>query len=117
MSADDVPFKPEGHISHTEIAAKVKTVLAELLEIDPTDIEDSTRLADDLGADSLLYLELFEELKDEFALDIDLHEIGKYATKHPVSTVGELNELVRLYLEKGDALLKELEKEAADSSQ
>lgn len=93
----------------TEIAEKVKTVLAELLDIDADDIKDQTRLTDDLGADSLFYLELFEELKDAFNLGLDLHDIGRYATRHPVATVKELTELVKLYIEKGDELLKELE--------
>jgi len=105
------------HFTEAEIAEKVKAVLAELLEIDVGDIQDQTRLTDDLGADSLLYLELFEELKDAFNLGLDLHEIGRYATRHPVATVKELTGLVKLYIEKGDELLRELDEERVDSAQ
>jgi acyl carrier protein len=111
---DNLPSNPKTEVNQSEIAEKIKAILGELLEIDPATIESSTKLEDDLGADSLLYLELFEELKDELNLDLDLHDIGKYATRHPVSTVGEVTELVTRYLEKGDEMLKEMEKEAVD---
>jgi len=111
MAHDNLPSNPKTEVSQSEITEKIKTILAELLEVDPADIHSGTKLEEDLGADSLLYLELFEELKDELDLDLDLHDIGKYATKHPVSTVGELTDLVVRYLEKGDEMLKELEGE------
>jgi acyl carrier protein len=95
-------------VEGAEIASKIRTLLASLLEINESDIEAGTRL-DDLGADSLLYLELFEELKDEFKLDVDLHQLGKYSTRYPLSTVGELTELVCRYAEKGNEIFAELE--------
>jgi acyl carrier protein len=95
-------------IDGAEIAGKIRTILSSLLEIDESDIQPTTRL-EDLGADSLLYLELFEELKDEFKLDVDLHQLGKYSTRYPLSTVGELTDLVVRYAEKGDAIFTELE--------
>jgi acyl carrier protein len=95
-------------IDGAEITGKIKTILSSLLEIDEGDIQPTTRL-EDLGADSLLYLELFEELKDEFKLDVDLHQLGKYSTRYPLSTVGELTDLVCRYAEKGDAIFTEAE--------
>jgi len=95
-------------IDGAEIASKIRTILSALLEIDEKDIQPATRL-EDLGADSLLYLELFEELKDEFKLDVDLHQLGKYSTRYPLTTVGELTDLVCRYAEKGDAIFTELE--------
>ena len=95
-------------IDGAEITSKITTILAALLEIDEKDIQPTTRL-EDLGADSLLYLELFEELKDEFKLDVDLHQLGKYSTRYPLTTVGELTDLVCGYAEKGDAIFTELE--------
>lgn len=88
------------------IASKTRTILASLLEVDESDIEPTTRL-EDLGADSLLFLELFEELKDEFKLDVDLHQLGKYAARYKISTVGELTDLVCRYAEKGDLVFTE----------
>ncbi len=102
-------------LNSAEITDKIKTILADLLEINPAEINNDTRLEEDLGADSLLYLEFFEELKDEFHLDLDLHEVGKYATRHAVSTVGELSDLVTQYLQKGDELFKELDKTGTES--
>ncbi|SRR6266571_4065320 len=98
----------QASIGGAEIAGKIRTILSSLLEIDESDLQAATRL-EDLGADSLLYLELFEELKDEFKLEVDLHQLGKYSTRYPLSTVGELTDLVVRYAEKGDAIFTELE--------
>lgn len=95
-------------IDPAEIAGKIRMMLSSLLEINESDIEPGTKL-EDLGADSLLYLELFEELKDEFSLDVDLHQLGKYSTRYSLATVGELTDLVCRFAEKGDAIFAELE--------
>lgn len=108
---------PNQKIDSHEISGKIRSILADLLEVDPAEIRDDAKLEDDLGADSLLYLELFEELRDEFDLDFDLHDIERYATRHPVSTVGELIGMVTQYLEKGDEFLAELAKEAPPPSE
>ena len=90
-----------------EVAEKVKSILAELLHMDKDDISEDSSLVDDLGADSLLFLELFEELRDALDLDIDFHEIGKYLDMHPISKVGELAELLHDYIDKGEDFFRE----------
>ena len=49
-----------------EIFEKIRTIISDLLELDPAEITPDTRLGEDLNADSLLFLEFFEEMKDEF---------------------------------------------------
>ena len=93
----------------SEIFEKIQTILSDLLEIDPAQITHETRLREDLNADSLLYLEFFEEMKDEFSLDITARDVGKYAQAHPVATVGQLTVLVQRFITDGAALMQELE--------
>ena len=94
-----------GGFTGEEIAVKIKTILADLLEIDIEKIGDESNL-EDLGVDSLLYLEFFEELNDILKLELNSALVGRYLTKNPISTVGEMIELVRLYLEKGEGYFR-----------
>jgi acyl carrier protein len=96
-----------------DVTRKITAILADLLEIDAGGIKPETKLEEDLGADSLLYLELFEELKDEFDLDIEMNSIQRYAAKHRVSTVGEIANMVRRYQTEGQAMLGEVKSEPA----
>ena len=96
-------------VDRTKISETVQGILADLLEIDVSKVCPDSNLEKDLGADSLLFLELFEELRSEFKFNLDLHQIAKYARTQKVATVGELSEVIARYLENGDALLKELE--------
>ena len=91
----------------TEVAEKVKGILAELLHMEKADISDDSSLVDDLGTDSLMFLELFEELRDVLELDIDFHEIGKYLDMYPISTVGELAKLLHDYIDKCEDYFRE----------
>ncbi len=50
---------------------KVKEIICTTLEISMYKLQGSTKLVDDLGADSLDVLELLMNLEDEFNLDID----------------------------------------------
>lgn len=88
--------------------ARITAILADLLEIDSSDIKPDTKLEDDLGADSLLYLELFEELKDDFHLDVEMHQIQRYASKYRIATVADVANMIRRYQTEGDALLGEV---------
>ena len=87
-----------------EVVDVVRKVLSNLVEVDLDDIKESTRLEEDLGADSLLNFEVLEDLKDEFKLDLDFHLLSKYTTTHRIATVGDLADLVLKYMEHGEAM-------------
>ncbi len=53
-----------------EIFAKVKTIVADQLEVDPNDIKPESSFANDLGADSLDTVELVMALEEEFNIEI-----------------------------------------------
>ena len=53
-------------ISRSEILGLIKERLADILEIDPSEIAEGHSFVDDLDADSLALIELVEVLEDEF---------------------------------------------------
>ena len=57
-------------------AEKVKSLLADHLEIEESEIKESTTF-DDLGIDSLDTVEIMMEMEDEFGIEIKPAEVGK----------------------------------------
>ena len=57
----------QGPIGRDEVIALVKDRLAEILEIDPSAINEGDAFADDLDADSLALIELVEGIEEEVA--------------------------------------------------
>lgn len=49
---------------------KVRDILAEQFEIDPSEISAETNIVDDIGADSLDIVELIMELEDSYGITI-----------------------------------------------
>lgn len=54
-------------IERSEVLATVCTHLAEILEINSSDISETQLLADDLGADSIALIELVDALEQVFS--------------------------------------------------
>lgn len=55
----------QGPIERPEVLQLVKDRLADILEIDPSGIDEGDSFAEDLHADSLALIELVEALEDE----------------------------------------------------
>lgn len=58
-------------LTRDQILALVRDQLAEILEIDPSGIDESSSFADDLNADSLALIELVEALEEELRDSIE----------------------------------------------
>ena len=54
-------------MSRDEVLELVRSQLAEILEIDMSEISESSSFADDLNADSLALIELVEALEEELS--------------------------------------------------
>lgn len=54
-------------IDRSSVIETVRRNLAEILEIDPSTIGESSRFVDDLGADSIALIELVDALEVEFS--------------------------------------------------
>jgi len=86
----------------SEIADRVREIIAEQLLVDAEDVTDEASFVEDLGADSLDTVELIMEFEDEFGVEIPDEDAEK------VQTVGEaITYIERLVQEKeaaeGDA--------------
>jgi acyl carrier protein len=55
----------------SDIAERIKRVVAETLEIDPSQIGDTARFVEDLGAESIQSVELVAAFEEEFDIDMD----------------------------------------------
>jgi acyl carrier protein len=67
---------------------KVRTHLAEELEVDPARIEAGTRFKEDLDADSLDLYELVMELEDGYGIRVSEEQAAQ------IKTVGDVVEFV-----------------------
>jgi len=95
--------------TRNEVKDVVYHFFADECEVDKAQINDQTNIIKDLDGDSLMFLELIEIFKKKYNLDIELKTIGKYAVKHPVSTIGQLIDMQMIIIEHENRLL-ELEK-------
>ncbi len=59
---------------------RIRTIIAEELDVDKTTIEPQSKLADDLGADSLDAVELIMAIEEEFDVEIDDNDAMKIKT-------------------------------------
>lgn len=92
-----------------EIFHEVQDFFAEEFEVEPDEIKKESNIIEDFGGDSILFLELMEELKEKFEIDLEVRVIGQYMLDKPTDTVGETLEVLYEIIEKGEDILKELE--------
>ncbi len=94
-----------------EIFKDIQEFLADEFDLEPEEITKETNIIEDLGGDSILFLEMIEEVKERYGIDIEIRILGLYMLKNPVYTVGETLEALYDIVEKGEELIKELEEE------
>jgi len=90
------------------ISEEIREFLAEEFEIDPSEITNDTNIVDDLGGDSILFMEMIEEFKEKYDIDLEVRTIGMYMLKNPIYTVGETLNAVYEIIEKGEDLIEEI---------
>ncbi|MBR3289217.1 MAG: acyl carrier protein [Clostridia bacterium] len=66
------------------VLEKVKAILSNQFDVEESTLETTTRLDEDLGADSLDVVDLLMSLEDEFDVEIQDEDIEK------IRTVGDL---------------------------
>ncbi len=75
-------------MTRDEVMDKVRTHLAEELEVDPSRIDAGTRFKEDLDADSLDLYELVMELEDGYGIRVSEEQAAQ------IKTVGDAVEFV-----------------------
>jgi acyl carrier protein len=89
----------------TEIYERIRTFLAEELDVSLEQIGPHTRIIDDLHGDSMMFLELLEDFRTRYGVTVEIPLLGRYLQKHPVYTVGETSQMVYDIIERGDSFL------------
>ncbi|HCZ05674.1 MAG TPA: acyl carrier protein [Thermotogae bacterium] len=67
-------------MSREEIFEKVRTLVAEKLGVDEDEVELTSSLEEDLGADSLDLVDLTMAIEDEFGVRVEDEELEKIKT-------------------------------------
>ena len=67
-------------MSQGEIFERVKKIVADQLEVDPSEVKPEANFANDLGADSLDTVELVMALEEEFDIEIPDEAAEKITT-------------------------------------
>ncbi|MGA8943552.1 MAG: acyl carrier protein [Thermoactinomyces sp.] len=71
-----------------ETLERVKKIIVESLNVDPSEVTMEANIKEDLGADSLDVVDLIMELEDEFDMEISDEEAEK------ITTVGDVIEYI-----------------------
>lgn len=90
-----------------DILKEIREFLAEELDVPLEKVTADSKIIDDLGGDSMIFLELVEKFKKRFQIQVEVRIVGRYFQQHPVYTVGEVAQSVYDIVEKGDDLVKD----------
>lgn len=97
----------------TEVYEDMRQFLSDELDIPLDEIKPDSKILEDLKGDSMIYLELVEEFKKRFDVNVEIRVIGLYFQRHPVYTVKEVARAICDIVERGDELVKIAQKEQA----
>ena len=67
-----------------DILEKVKKLISEQLDVEEANIQESSSIADDLGADSLDVVDLVMAIEDEFSIEMPEDQVEN------IKTVGDI---------------------------
>lgn len=81
-----------------KVREDVYAFFADECNIDIKDLNDDTDIIEDIGGDSLMFLQLLESWKKEYNIDLEFRVIGKYLIKNPVNTIGKAINLALLII-------------------
>lgn len=67
--------------------SKVKTIICEILELDPEEVTETSRFIEDHGADSLQAIEILANLERDLGVTLDQSDLGRMTTLREVYAV------------------------------
>lgn len=70
----------------TKVESKIRSIIAEQLNIDEEDVKAEASLLDDLGADSLDITEVMMSFEEEFDIEISDEDLAKVRTVQDITT-------------------------------
>jgi len=75
-------------MSKDELKSKVKTIIAESLDVEEDEVKGDASLTEDIGADSLELVDLTMDFEDEFGVKIETSELSD------IDTVDDITQLL-----------------------
>lgn len=70
-----------------DIEARVRPILSETLEVDAASITPDANLLEDLGADSLMMLEVLARLDGEFGISIEQSQLAQMVSLEAIARI------------------------------
>ncbi len=77
-----------------EIQDMIFDYYADECEIDRDEITMESNPQEDLGSDSLMFVELIEMTAEKYDIDVKLQSIGKYMLKTPMDTMKDVVDMI-----------------------
>lgn len=71
---------------------KIKEIVAEILDIEESEIKEDAKIIDDLGADSIAVMEIVMELEEEYDVEVPTEDVLNLVT------VGDIQKYVEAKL-------------------
>ncbi len=68
---------------------KIKGIVAEILDLEASEINEDAKIIDDLGADSIAVMEIVMELEEEFDVEVPTEDILNLLTVADIITYVE----------------------------
>lgn len=81
-----------------KIRSDVYNFFSEQCNVEVSQLKDDTDIIEELGGDSLMFLQLMESWKAEYKIDLEFRTIGRYMIKHPTVTLGSAINLALLII-------------------
>ncbi len=75
-------------MSKDELKSRVKTIIAESLDVEEEEVKGDASLTEDIGADSLELVDLTMDFEDEFNVKIETSELSD------IDTVDDITQLL-----------------------
>jgi acyl carrier protein len=88
-----------------EIRSTVMAFFSEECDIPVDKLSDATNIIADLEGDSLMLLSLLEIFRKKYKLAIELKTLGKHLMKKPANTIGQVIDLTKNIVARGDTIL------------
>ncbi len=91
----------------------IREFLAVEFDVDPEEITEETDVVNDLGGDSVVFLEMVEELREKYGIQVEVRTIGQFMLRKAITNIGQAVDALCEIIEKGEDLV--LEEEALTS--
>ena len=79
-------------MSTINVEQEVRDLIADIIEMDPNEIDPNAHLVEDLGMDSMMALEILAALEKKYKIKLPEQELPK------ITTLNRATELVKKYV-------------------